>query len=63
LGFLHSIQHGKPSLVSDFQELYRYLIDDFLIERIKVGEMQTIDTFISEVILLFAKLLGKKGIY
>lgn len=31
LGFLHSIQYGKPSLVCDFQELYRYLIDDFLI--------------------------------
>jgi CRISPR/Cas system-associated endonuclease Cas1 len=26
-------QHGKPSLVCDFQELYRYLIDDYLIER------------------------------
>ena len=24
---------GKPSLVCDFQELYRYLIDDFLIDR------------------------------
>jgi len=33
LGFLHSIQYGKPSLVCDFMELYRYLIDDFLIER------------------------------
>jgi len=33
LGFLHSLQHGKPSLVCDFMELYRYLIDDFLIER------------------------------
>jgi len=32
LGFLHSLQHGKPSLVCDFQELYRYLIDDFLIQ-------------------------------
>ncbi len=32
LGFLHSAQYGKPSLVCDFQELYRYLIDDFLIE-------------------------------
>ena len=32
LGFLHSVQHGKPSLVCDFMELYRYLIDDFLIE-------------------------------
>jgi len=32
LGFLHSLQFGKPSLVCDFQELYRYLIDDFIIE-------------------------------
>jgi len=32
LGFLHSKQYGKPSLVCDFTELYRYLIDDFLIE-------------------------------
>jgi CRISPR-associated protein Cas1 len=32
LGFLHSVQHGKPSLVCDFMELYRYLIDNFLIE-------------------------------
>lgn len=32
LGFLHSLQHGKPSLVCDFQELYRYLIDDFMIQ-------------------------------
>lgn len=33
LGFLHSVQVGKPSLVCDFQELYRHLIDDYLIER------------------------------
>lgn len=33
LGFLHALQHVKPSLVCDFMELYRYLIDDFLIER------------------------------
>jgi hypothetical protein len=32
LGFLHSVQHGKPSLVCDFMELYRYLIDDVLID-------------------------------
>ena len=32
LGFLHSVQFGKPSLVCDLQELYRYLVDDFLIE-------------------------------
>jgi len=33
LGFLHSLQHGKPSLVCDFEELYRYLIDEILIMR------------------------------
>ncbi len=32
LGFLHSMQNGKPSLVCDFMELYRYVVDDFLIE-------------------------------
>ena len=32
LGFLHSLQFGKPSLVCDFQEPYRYLIDDFVIQ-------------------------------
>jgi len=32
LGFLHSAQFGKPSLVCDFQELYRCLIDDFVIQ-------------------------------
>lgn len=32
LGFLHGIQFGKPSLVCDFIELYRYQIDNFLVE-------------------------------
>ena len=32
LGFLHSFQYGKPSLVCDFEELYRYLIDDFVVQ-------------------------------
>ena len=32
LGFLHSVQFGKPSLVCDLQELYRYLVDDFVIQ-------------------------------
>ena len=35
LGFLHLKQFGKPSLVCDFQELYRYLIDDFVIQYCK----------------------------
>jgi CRISPR/Cas system-associated endonuclease Cas1 len=32
LGFLHSIAKGKPSLICDFQELYRYLVEDFVIK-------------------------------
>jgi CRISPR-associated protein Cas1 len=32
LGFLHSITKGKPSLICDFQELYRYLVEDFVIQ-------------------------------
>jgi CRISPR-associated protein Cas1 len=31
LGFLHTVQFGKPSLVCDFMELYRYQIDGFLL--------------------------------
>jgi CRISPR-associated protein Cas1 len=31
LGFLHATAMGKPSLICDFQELYRYLVDDFVI--------------------------------
>lgn len=32
LGFLHSVQQGKPSLVCDLEELYRYLVDGFVVE-------------------------------
>jgi CRISPR-associated protein Cas1 len=32
LGFLHSVAKGKPSLICDFMELYRYLVDDFIIQ-------------------------------
>ena len=35
LGFLHSEQFGKPSLVCDFMEIYRFMIDDFLIQYCK----------------------------
>jgi CRISPR-associated protein Cas1 len=42
LGFLHSEQFGKPSLVCDFQELYRYLIDDYLIERCHTLRRETL---------------------
>jgi CRISPR/Cas system-associated endonuclease Cas1 len=32
LGFLRSVQHGNPNRVCDLQELYRYLMDDFVIQ-------------------------------
>jgi CRISPR-associated protein Cas1 len=32
LGYLHSLAWSKPSLVCDFQELYRYLMDDYVIQ-------------------------------
>jgi CRISPR-associated protein Cas1 len=32
LGYLHSIQFAKPSLVCDIQEVFRGLIDEFLVE-------------------------------
>ena len=32
LGFVHSEQYVKPSLVCDLMELYRYLVDDFVIQ-------------------------------
>lgn len=31
LGYLHTLGPGKPSLVCDFEELYRHLIDDYVI--------------------------------
>ena len=35
LGFLHRVSKGHPALVSDMMELYRALIDDFLIRYAK----------------------------
>lgn len=32
LGVLHLLEECKQSLVCDFEELYRYLIDDFVIQ-------------------------------
>ena len=31
LGFVHSLKFGTPSLVCDFLELYRYLMEDFVL--------------------------------
>jgi CRISPR/Cas system-associated endonuclease Cas1 len=30
LGFVHILLYNRPSLVCDFEEIYRYLIDDYL---------------------------------
>jgi hypothetical protein len=35
LGFLHKMELGRPSMVCDFIELYRHLVDGFLIEYCK----------------------------
>jgi len=35
LGFLHSVQNGKPSLVCDMEELYRYHVDEFVLEYVQ----------------------------
>jgi CRISPR-associated protein Cas1 len=35
LGFLHVEKFGMPSLACDFMELYRYLVDDFIIQYCK----------------------------
>ena len=32
LRFLHLVQYGKPSLVCDLREQYRYQVDDFVIQ-------------------------------
>jgi len=43
LGFLHSIQPGKPSLVCDLQEPYRPIIDGFLINYSKKLEKKDLE--------------------
>jgi len=32
LGFIHSVKFGKPSLMCDLMELYRFLCDDYVIQ-------------------------------
>jgi CRISPR-associated protein Cas1 len=57
LGFLHSEQFGKPSLVCDMMELYRFLIDDFLIKYCKqVGK----NSLVTKYDTLSKKKIGKR---
>jgi CRISPR-associated protein Cas1 len=57
LGFLHSEQFGKPSLVCDFMELYRYLIDDFLIQHFKGISKKS---FVTKYEVLSRRKIGKR---
>jgi CRISPR-associated protein Cas1 len=57
LGFLHSEQFGKPSLVCDVMELYRYLVDDFIIQ----GYMKTCkNRFVTKNESMTRKKVGKR---
>jgi CRISPR-associated protein Cas1 len=57
LGFLHSEQFGKPSLVCDFMELYRFMIDDFLIQYCKgIGKK----SFVTKCEVLSRRKIGKR---
>ena len=57
LGFLHSEQFGKPSLICDFMEIYRYIIDDFIIRFCK--ELSKKD-FITKSELMSRGKIGKR---
>ncbi|MFC1803375.1 CRISPR-associated endonuclease Cas1, partial [Thermoproteota archaeon] len=48
LGFLHSVQFGKPSLVCDLEELYRYLVDDFVIDYVQGLKLSDFKTKVVE---------------
>jgi CRISPR-associated protein Cas1 len=57
LGFIHSEQYGKPSLVCDMMELYRFIIDDYLIQHYrKIGKKQ----FVTNNEAMTRKKVGKR---
>jgi CRISPR/Cas system-associated endonuclease Cas1 len=61
LGFLHSNQRGKVSLACDSQELYRYVIDDFLIkycQKIRKKDFITVTEEISKNKLIWRAYLN-----
>lgn len=57
LGYLHSLQYSKPSLVCDLMELYRYLIDDYVIQ---FSLRLTKKDFITKTEQLSSKKKGKR---
>jgi CRISP-associated protein Cas1 len=54
LGFVHVLNVGRPSLVCDFEELYRYLIDDLVID---YGRKLSANDFVAKT----ETFNGKKG--
>ena len=57
LGFLHAIRSDNASLVCDFMEPYRYLIDDLLIERCQTYKKKD---FVSVSDFIMNLRMGKK---
>lgn len=49
LGFLHTTKYERPSLTCDFVELYRFLIEDFLIQECREYGMKDF-TFKTEIV-------------
>lgn len=73
LGYLHSIQYSKPSLVCDIQEMFRVLIEDFTISHALTLEPESFEqhgkrSFLkpkekSRLIIELTRLLRKKISY
>ena len=57
LGFLHALKDSTPSLVCDFMEPYRYLIDDLLIERCQKYKKKD---FVAVIDFMMNLRMGKK---
>jgi CRISPR-associated protein Cas1 len=57
LGFVHSEQYGKPSLVCDMMEIYRFIVDDYLIQHYR---KITKNRFVTKKEPLTRKKVGKR---
>ena len=51
LGYLHSIQYSKPSLVCDIQEMFRVLIEDFMISYALTLEPESFEQYGKRIFL------------
>lgn len=57
LGFLHATKYERPSLTCDFVELYRYLLEDFLIQKCQAYNVKD---FIFKTEVIKGKKLAKR---